>query len=143
MTTNVFLYFDGNCEKAFNLYKKVFGGEFTSIGRYSDMPVREGMPGVPEDEKDRIMHVQLPISKETWLSGADNLKQNSGHSIKDSGFSIVVTATSREEAQRVFDGLSAGGKVSVPMARQFWGDYMGVFTDKFGLGWIVNYTPDK
>lgn len=143
MTTNVFIYFDGNCEEAFKLYKTVFGGEFTSIGRYSDMPAQEGMPRVPENEKNKIMHIQLPISKETWLRGADNLIQNQGNRVKDSGFSIVVTANGAEEARRVFEGLSVGGKVSVPMTKQFWGDYMGVFTDKFGLGWIINYTPEK
>lgn len=137
-TVNVYLMFNGNCEEAFNFYKSVFGGEFNYLGRYSDMPAGEGMPDLSDEDRNKVMHVGLPISKETMLMGADNTKECEEHTVIGNNFSLSVSLESREEADRVFAALSAGGQVWSPMKEEFWGDYMGMFADKFGVNWMVS-----
>lgn len=136
-TVNVYLTFNGNCREAFNFYKSVFGGDFTWIGTFGDMPPQEGYK-MAEDEKDRIMHVSLPVSKETVLMGSDS-SSYSGDAVFGNNFSISISAGSREEADRFFNALAAGGKTIMPMADAFWGSYFGMLTDKFGINWMVNY----
>lgn len=136
---NIYLTFNGNCEEAFNFYKSVFGGEFTYIGRYSQMPAQEGMPPLQDEDKNRVMHVGLPISKETMLMGCDNTKENEKLTTFGNNFSVIVTANSREEADRLFNALSAEGQIWMPMKEEFWGDYFGGFTDKFGINWMISY----
>ena len=137
-TVNVYLNFMGNCEEAFNFYKSVFGGEFSYIGRFKDMPPMEGMPIKPE-EGERIMHVGLPISKETFLLGSDGSETFGKVNSVGDNFSISITTDSKEEADRLFNGLSAGGVVRMPMNQTFWGSYYGMFTDKFGINWMVSF----
>lgn len=137
-TVNVYLTFNGNCEEAFNFYKSVLGGEFPYIGRYKDMP-SEGMPPVPDSDKEKIMHVALPISKETVLMGSDSSEAFGKATVAGNNFSISISAGSKEEADKLFGGLSAGGKVTMPMADAFWGAYFGMFKDKFGINWMVNF----
>jgi PhnB protein len=132
-TINPYLIFNGNCEEAFNFYKSVFGGEFTYIGRFSEMP--DGHKGNEGDE-NLIMHVSLPIGKNV-LMGSDT-SESHGHVTFGSNFSISVNAESKEEADRIFNALSADGKVTMPMADAFWGSYFGMFTDKFGVNWMVD-----
>ena len=140
-TVNPYLTFNGNCEEAFNFYKSVFGGEFRQISKFGDMPP---MPGheIPEDEKKRILHVSLPISKETILMGSDsNLRMgavNIGQHL-----SLSVGVDTKEDADKIFNGLAAGGKVTMPIADMFWGAYFGMLVDKFGFIWIVNYDYPK
>lgn len=137
-TVNVYLTFNGNCEEAFNFYRSVFGGEFVFMGRFGEMPPQPGQPELPEDVKKLIMHVHYPISKETALYGSDS-SEFFGHTTTfGNNFSISINAESKEEADRLFNGLSAGGKVTMPMADTFWGAYFGMFTDKFGINWMVN-----
>jgi PhnB protein len=138
-TVNVYLNFNGNCEEAFNFYKSVFGGEFPFLGRYKDMPPGpDGKKCAPQDEQ-RIMHVSLPISKETMLMGSDTGGEWASNFSQGNNFSISVTTDSKAEADRLFNSLSAGGKVMMPMNKTFWGDYFGVFTDKFGINWMVSF----
>ncbi len=137
-TVNIYLTFDGNCKEAFDFYRSVLGGEFPHVGKFGDMPPGEEQP-VAEADREKIMHISLPVSKETILMGsdvgsgwADKLKQGNN-------FSISLNTDSREEAERLFNGLSEGGKVTMPLADTFWGAYFGMWTDKFGINWMVNY----
>ena len=137
-TVNVYLTFNGNCEEAFNFYKSVFGGEFPYLGRYKDMPAEDGKKTAGEDS-EKIMHVSLPISKETMLMGSDTGGEWASSYSQGNNFSISINTDSKEEADRVFKGLSTGGTVTMPMNKTFWGDYFGMFTDKFGINWMVSF----
>jgi PhnB protein len=137
-TINAYLTFDGTCEEAFNFYKSVFGGDFPMVGKFGDMPPQEGMPPISDEVKNRIMHMSLPISAETVLMGSDTMPGIHDHQVGNN-ISLSINTDSREEADRVFTGLSAGGKVSMPLADTFWGAYFGMWTDKFGINWMVNY----
>ncbi|MFD2891231.1 VOC family protein [Flavobacterium chuncheonense] len=137
-TVNVYLTFNGNTEEAFNFYKSVFGGEFDYIGKFKDMPPAEDCPPPSTEEGERIMHVSLPISKETVLMGSDSTSF-SGDVTFGNNFSVSINATSKEEANRLFKGLSEGGKIIMPMDNTFWGAYFGMFTDQFGVNWMVNF----
>lgn len=138
-TVNVYLTFNGNCEEAFNFYKSVFGGEFPYIGRFGDMPPSEDRKQVSEEEKNKIMHVSLPISRETMLMGSDVGGEWSSNFKEGNNFSLSLNADSREEAEKLFNALSEGGMVKMPLEDTFWGAYFGMWTDKFGINWMVNY----
>lgn len=131
---NPYLNFDGNCEEAFNHYKKVFGGEFSYFSRMSDMENEE----FPEEDKNLIMHVSLPIGNDI-LMGSDVATDMKPMFKQGNNNYISITPTSREEADRLFSELSAGGEVEMPMEEMFWGDYFGSFRDKFGIYWMINY----
>ena len=137
-SVNIYLTFNGNCEEAFNFYKSVFGGEFPYIGRFKDMPPQPGQPAIPEEMVNRIMHVTLPISKETMIMGSDTGGEWAANYKAGNNFSISISPGSKEEADKLFSGLSAGGTVTMPMNNTFWGSYYGMFTDKFGINWMVN-----
>lgn len=136
-TTNTYLNFNGNCEEAFNFYKSVFGGEFTYIGRFGDMPPSDEF-SVPEGDKNKVMHVSLPTGS-SILMGSDNGEQYEASFVKGNNFSVSINADSKEEADQLFNGLSDGGQATMPMSETFWGAYFGMFTDKFGVNWMVNY----
>lgn len=138
-TVNVYLNFNGNCEEAFTFYKSVFGGEFSYMGRFKDMPPQEGMPSMTAEEGEKIMHVSLPVSKETSLSGSDTLGEGCASFEKGNNFSVSINTESEEEADRLFNGISAGGTVTMPMSKTFWGSYFGMFTDKFEINWMVSF----
>ena len=137
-TVNVYLTFNGNCLEAFNFYKSVFGGEFPYVGRYKDMPTDESHPASVEDG-DKIMHISLPISQETMLMGSDTGGEWASSFSPGNNFSISISTDSKESADRLFEGLSTGGQVTMPMASTFWGDYFGMFTDKFGINWMISF----
>jgi len=137
-TVNVYLNFNGTCEEAFNFYRAVFGGEFGYIGRFKDMP-SEGGPTPNPKEGNRIMHVSLPISKETMLMGSDTAGEWASDFSQGNNYSISINTDSKGEADRIFNGLSSGGNVTMPMNKMFWGDYFGMFTDKFGVHWMVSF----
>lgn len=141
-TVNVYLTFDGNCEEAFNFYKSVFGGEFPYIGRYSDMPAEEGKK-MDSKDANKIMHVSLPISKETMLMGSDTGGEWASNYSQGNNFSVSISTDSKDEADRLFNGLSAGGNATMPMNKTFWGDYFGMFTDKFGINWMVSFNEAR
>lgn len=139
-TVNTYLTFNGNCEEAFLFYKSVFGGDFAYMGRFGEMPPSDdpNCPPPSDEETNRIMHVSLPISKETILMGSDTTSQ-SGNAVFGTNFSVSINTDSIEEADKLFNGLSADGTIIMPMEKTFWGAYFGMFTDKFGIGWMVNF----
>ncbi len=137
-TINPYLIFDGNCEEAFQLYKAVFGGEFTFIGRFKDMPSDPNRPLSPEI-RERIMHISLPISSETNLFGSDSSEAFGHSTIIGNNFSISINVDSVDKAKRIFNGLSEGGKVKMPLEKTFWEAYFGMLEDKFGINWQVSH----
>lgn len=142
-TVNIYLTFNGNCEEAFNFYKSVFGGEIPYMGRFKDMPAGEDGGKLKPEDANKIMHVSLPISKETMIMGSDTGGEWASGYSQGNNFSISITTDTKNEADRLFNGLSAGGKVSMPMNKTFWGDYFGMFTDKFGINWMVSFNEAK
>jgi PhnB protein len=141
-TVNIYLTFNGNCEEAFKFYQSVFGGEFPYIGRFKDMPAGEG-PKLKPGEENRIMHVSLPISKETILMGCDTGGEWASGYLQGNNFSISITADSKEETEKLFKGLSTGSKVTMPLSKTFWADSFGMLTDKFGISWMVSFDEPK
>jgi PhnB protein len=137
-TVNPYLIFNGNCEEAFLFYQSVFGGEFPYMGRFKDMPADENCPPPSEEEANRVMHVSLPIGKDTIMMGSDSTSQ-SGDVIIGSNVSLSINTESQAEADQLFNGLSAGGTIIMAMNKTFWGAYFGMFVDKFGIHWMVNY----
>ena len=138
-TVNAYLNFNGNCEEAFNFYKSVIGVEFHYLSRYKDMPVQVGIPSFSPEMAEKIMHVSLAISQETLIMGSDTGGEWAPTFQQGNNFSICITTDSKEEADRLFIGLSAGGQVTMPLANTFWDDYFGMFTDKFGINWMVSF----
>jgi Uncharacterized protein conserved in bacteria len=136
---NPYLNFDGKAEEAFNFYKSVFGGEFLGpVTRMSELP---GAENLPENEKKRIVHIALPIGNDILM--ASDILPSAGHKlIEGNNNYISIFPDSREEADRLFNALSEGGVVEMPMADQFWGAYYGSFTDKFGVRWMINYSTN-
>ena len=137
-TLNTYLTFNGNCEEAFLFYQSVFGGEFAHIARFSEMPDNPNCP-IGNEDKDKIMHVSLPISKETVLMGSDTSGEWAKKFIQGNNFSVSISAESKEAADELFNKLSADGKVIMAMDTTFWGSYFGMFVDKFGIQWMVGY----
>lgn len=137
---NPYLNFSGNCEDAFNFYKSVFGGDFAVVMRFSDSPP-EYAPA--ENEKNKIMHVALPIGNGSMLMGSDVPEHMGGKVTNGTNFSIAISADSEADADKLFGGLSAGGNATMPMAKQFWGSYFGMLTDKFGVSWMVSYDAQR
>jgi PhnB protein len=140
-TVNIYLNFNGNCEEAFLFYKSVFNGEIPYVGRFKDMPQKDDAPAYLKEMEDKIMHISLPVSKETTIMGCDMGGEWAPDYIQGNNFSLMVNADSREECERLFHGLSEGGKMTMPLKMVFWGDYFGMLTDKFGVSWMVCYTP--
>ncbi|MFM2369697.1 MAG: hypothetical protein RL619_2007 [Bacteroidota bacterium] len=139
---NPYLIFNGNCEEAFLFYQSVFGGEFPYIGKFKDMPPTEGHPALSEEDGEKIMHVTLPISDGFVLMGSDS-NSASGEVAFGQNVSLSINAKSKEEADKLFNGLSAGGTVTLPMNQTFWGAYFGMFSDKFGVNWMVNFDENE
>jgi PhnB protein len=138
-TINPYLIFNGNCEEAFLFYQSVFGGEFPYVGKFDEMPAdAEGAGAISEEDKNRIMHISLPIRKDSVLMGSDS-NAASGDVVIGANISISINAESKQEADKLFDGLSAGGNPFMPMNQTFWGAYFGMFVDKFGIHWMVNF----
>jgi PhnB protein len=140
-TTNTYLNFNGNCEEAFLHYKSVFGGEFNHFGRFGEMPDSEDYK-VPESDKNKVMHVSLPIGS-SILMGSDCGADWASTFKQGNNFSISITASSREEADRIFSNLAKDGIVTMPMNQTFWGDYFGMLTDKFGVNWMMSYNEHQ
>lgn len=136
---NPYLNFDGTAEAAFTFYKSVFGGEFAAVHRMNGAP---GSEGLPEDEQNRVMHIALPIGEHFTLMGSDTLP-SMGHQLHaGNNVHLSLHPHSREEADRLFNGLSEGGVIEMPLMDTFWGAYFGNFKDKFGVNWMVNYNPN-
>ena len=139
-TLNPYLNFAGNTEEAFIFYRSVFGGDFTTLQRFKDTP-EAGR--VPEKEKDMLMHVSLPVGKGNSLMGTDAVESMGHKLIVGNNIQLSLEAESKDEAEKLFKGLSAGGKVTMPLKDTFWGAYFGMLVDRFGIQWLVNYTHPK
>lgn len=137
---NPYIHFNGNAEEAFTFYKSVFGGEFSKVLRYKDLSSAE-FP-VSETDANRLMHIALPISKGHALLGSDVLTMMGQVTENDNRNTISISADSREEADKLFNGLSAGGTVEMPMADGPFGSYFGMFADKYGIQWMVDFTQN-
>lgn len=139
---NPYLIFNGNCEEAFLFYKSVFGGEFPYIGKFKDMPSdAEGCESISKEDGERIMHVSLPIGSSVLMGSDSNAA--SGDVKFGGNFSVSINTESAAEADKLFNGLSAGGNAYMPMSKTFWGAYFGMFTDKFGINWMVNFDENE
>lgn len=141
---SIYLNFNRKTEEAFNFYKSVFGTEFQDrIHRMGEVPAQEGMPPLPEADKNLVMHVALPILGGTVLMGTDIL-ESMGHLLKEgNNVFINLEPDSKEETDTLFAKLSEGGKVDMPLQDMFWGDYFGSCTDKFGINWMFNYSKQE
>jgi PhnB protein len=137
---NPHINFNGNAEEAFTFYKSVFGGEFAKIMRFKDLASPE-FP-VAEKEENKIMHIALPIGKTSMLMANDVPEFMGKTNENENRSKIVITAESKEEADKLFNGLSAGGKVEMPITNSPWGSYFGMFRDKYGIEWMVDFTQD-
>ena len=136
---NPYIHFNGNAEEAFTFYKSVFGGAFAKIMRYKEIASAD-YP-IPENDANRIMHIVLPIGKSTALMGSDVLEMMGHVTENDTRNTISISAESREEADHLFNGFSDGGKIEMPMADGPFGAYFGMFADKFGVQWMVDFDP--
>lgn len=134
---NPYINFNGNAEEAFIFYKSVFGGEFGKVLRFKDIP---GFPA--SEEGDKIMQITLPIGSTVLMandvpSALGRVNENENRS------KITVYADSREEAEQIFNGLSAGGSVEMPLDQSPWGSYAAMFRDKYGIEWMIEYQPES
>lgn len=141
-TVNPYLTFAGNCEEAFEYYKKIFGGEFKYLGRFSEMPPGEAEK-MSEEDQDGIMHISLPLDEGTMLMGSDTGGEWASKQIQGNNISLSISANSKEKADHYYNMLSKGGEKTMPMNEAFWGDYFGMCTDKFGINWMISYSSES
>lgn len=139
-TINPYLNFDGNAEAAFNFYKSVFGGEFITFQLLKNAPDGDKLS---VEEQNRVMHVSLPISEGFVLMGSDIVPSMGHKLIKGNNSYISLNTKTKEETERLFNALSEGGTIQMPLAMTFWGSYFGMFADKFGTQWMVSQQHDK
>jgi PhnB protein len=139
-TINPWINFNGNAEEAFTFYKSVFGGEFAKVIRFGDLSNAE-FP-VAENDANKIMHIALPIGKHNVLMANDVPEFMGRVNENENRSKIVVSAESKEEADQIFNGLSAGGDIEGPIGDSPWGTYAGMFRDKYGIEWIVEFDPN-
>ena len=135
-SANPYLNFPGNCLEAFEFYKSVLGGEFSSVMKFSEMPSDTTSEQTQESAPDGIMHISLPFG-DSILMGSD-VPPGMGTVTAGNTCYVCLSPDGPDEAKRVFDGLSEGGEIEMPFDRQFWGDYFGSFTDKYGIRWMVD-----
>ncbi len=134
-TANPYIHFNGNCEEAFNFYRSVIGGEFLQLSRFKDVPSEHTLP---ETESDKILHVALPLTQTSVIMGSD-VPDAFPKAITGTNFYISLNTDSEEEASRIFNELSSGGQVTMPLDKTFWGAYFGMFVDKYRVQWMVSY----
>ena len=137
---NPHINFNGNAEEAFTFYKSVFGGEFAKIIRFKDLA--GGGFKVAEKEKNKIMHIALPIGNGSVLMGNDVPEIMGRTNENENRSKIVITAETKKEADKLFNGLSAGGEIEGPIGDSSWGTYFGCFRDKYGIEWIVDFAEN-
>ena len=139
-TINPWINFNGNAEEAFTFYKSVFGGEFSKIIRFKNLSSPEF--SVAENDANKIMHIALPIGKHNLLIANDVPEFMGRVNENENRSKISVSAESIEEADKLFNELSAGGNIEGPIGNSPWGTYAGMFRDKYGIEWIVEFDPD-
>lgn len=136
---NPYLNFNGNAQEAFNFYKSVFGGDFATVMRFGDNPECGEMA---EDDKNKLLHIALPIAGGGMLMASDAVESMGQTVNQGNNYYISLSPETREDADRIFGGLSDGGKVEIEMSDMFWG-YFGSFTDKFGVNWMLNVANNQ
>lgn len=141
-SVNTYLTFKGNCLDAFTFYKEVFGGEFAHLGTFKDMPNDDPNCKVDESDLNNVMHVSLPIGN-TVLMGSDAGGEWAKQVVQGNNFSVSIQTDSKKEADRLFTQLSQKGNVIMPMNYTFWNSYFGMFTDQFGIQWMVSFDEIK
>jgi PhnB protein len=134
-----YLNFNGTTEEAFDFYRSVFGGEFSAKTRYRDMPDGDKLP---ENEKDRIMHMALPL-KNGALYGSDSLDSRGPRITAGNSVYIMIAPESEEEARNIYEALSAGGEIEMALSKMFWGDLYASFKDRYGIWWMIDYEYPK
>ena len=147
-TINTWINFNGNAEEAFTFYKSVFGGEFAKVVRFKDIasdefPVPEKEENEQSSSANKIMYIALPVGTTTMLIANDVPEVLGQVNENENRSKILVSTESKEEADRLFTGLSAGGEVEGPMGDSPWGSYAGMFRDKYGIEWIIEFSPTK
>lgn len=140
ITINPYVYFNGNCEQAFNFYGSVFRKEISHISKYKDVP--KPSRDIFQDSDEKIMHVTLPLSKETMLNGSDHSLAYK-EMIKSKTFSLIIHSDSKEEVDRIFKKLSENGQIIVPVGLTFWDSYYGHCIDKFGISWKITLQSEN
>jgi PhnB protein len=136
---STYLNFPGNTEEAFNFYQSIFGGEFQGgIHRFSEVPLQPGQPPMADKDKNLVMHIALPILGGHMLMGTDAPESMGFHVKFGNNVYINLEPDTRAEAKKLFDALSQGGKVEMPLQEMFWGDYFGSCIDRYGVQWMVN-----
>lgn len=139
---NPYLNFKGEAEEAFNFYKSAFGGEFSTVMRYGELPgFEEG--NLDEEDRSKIVNIALPISDGHVLMGNDVVGEYVDKTISEINVSISVSPDSKEETEKIFNSLSEGGDIEMPLGDIFEGTYFGILKDKFGVRWLVNYDYNK
>jgi PhnB protein len=136
LSIHPYLNFPGNTEEAFEFYKEVFGTEFTSLLRMRD---NEETNSVPPEVQNKIMHIALPLTKDTTLMATDAIETPESKLIVGNNFYILINAENETEANTLYTKLAAGGIQEMPMSTTFWGAYFGSLVDKFGIKWMINY----
>ncbi|HEY4110368.1 VOC family protein [Puia sp.] len=136
---NIYLNYPGTSEEAFNFYKSIFGGEFTAVMRFGDGPEAGQLP---PDAKNKIMHIALPVGNGNVLMATDLMEGFGPKYAPGNNFSVSVSPDTEEETKRIYDSLSAGATITMPLGQQFWGLF-GSLTDRYGINWMINHMPKK
>ena len=139
MKIHPYLNFDNKTEEAFRFYEKALGGKLTEIHRFGSMPQQDGFELTPE-QKNLVLHVGLELPDGQMIMASDMIAGMGPRRVEGNNISISVHPDSKQEADRIFNALAHGGTISMPIADQFWGDYFGSLTDRFGINWMVNYS---
>lgn len=139
MKIHAYLNFGGKAEEAMRFYAKVLGGKLSEIHRFSAMSKEEGFELTPE-QQNLVLHVSLDFDDGQMIMASDRIAGMGPEPVDGNNFSISVHPNSKQEADRIFNALAEGGTITMPIADQFWGDYFGALTDRFGIGWMVNYS---
>lgn len=138
---NPYIHFNGNAEAAFLFYQSVFGGEFTALSRFKDITSEENH--IADHEAHKIMHIALPIGDSNLLMGSDVPEVLGQVNENENRSKVMISAASKKEAYHIFNGLSAGGMVEVPIDESPWGTLFGMFRDQFGIEWMIDFNPQK
>ncbi len=139
MKIHPYLNFDNKTEEAFRFYEQALGGRLTEIHRFGSMPEQGGVELTPE-QKNLVLHVGLELPDGQMIMASDTIAGMGPERVEGNNISISVHPDSQQEADRIFNALAQGGTITMPIAQQFWGDYFGSLTDRFGINWMVNYS---
>ena len=134
-----YLHFNGNCEEVFNFYKGIFGGEFLMLSRYKEIPSEHALP---DTEREKIMHIALPLGPCSILMGSD-IPAAFPNAVRGSNYYIWLSTDNEEETIKIFNALAEGGVIAMPLDKTFWGSFFGMCVDKYGTQWMLSYDYNK